>query len=158
MPLKPAERQLNEFISKYTPAVQQIAKEALEKMRQRLPGAVELVYDNYNALAIGFGPAERASEVFFSIALYPRWVSLFVMGGVHLPDPEGILKGSGKGVRHIVLEDASTLDKAAVRKIMKLALQRATQKLDPKSPNRIVIKSISATQRPRRPRSQNRKS
>lgn len=150
MPPKSAERQLREFILKYTPAIQEIATQALAKMRERLPGAIELVYDNYNALAIGFGPTERASELFFSIALYPRWVSLFVMGGIHLPDPEGILKGSGKGVRHIVLEDASTLDKPSVRTIMKLALQRAPQKLDPKTPNRIVIKSISAKQRPRR--------
>jgi hypothetical protein len=40
---------------------------ALAKMRARLPGAVELVYDNYNALAIGFGPTERTSEAVFSI-------------------------------------------------------------------------------------------
>jgi hypothetical protein len=148
---KTPENQLNEFIRKYSPSIQAVAKEALGKMRHRLPGAVELVYDNYNALAIGFGPTERASEIFFSIALYPRWVTLFVMGGVHLPDPQGILKGSGKGVRHVVLEDASTLDKPAVRTIMKLALDRAPLKLDAKSPNRIVIKSISAKQRPRRP-------
>lgn len=145
------ERELNGFIRKYSPAVQKVAKEALTKMRQRLPGSVELVYDNYNALAIGFGPTEHASEIFFSIALYPRWVSLFVMNGVQLPDPEGILKGSGKGVRHIVLEDASTLDKPAVRTIMKLALERAPKKLDKDAPSRIVIKSISAKQRPRRP-------
>ena len=151
MPPKTPENQLNEFIGKYTPAIQAAAKEALKKMRHRLPGAVELVYDNYNALAIGFGPTERASELFFSIALYPRWVTLFVMNGVHLPDPHCILKGSGKGVRHVVLEDASTLDQPAVRTIMKLALDRAPLRLDPKCPNRIVIKSISAKQRPRRP-------
>src|SRR5262245_6519685 len=145
------EQELNKFIGKYTPAIQAVAKEILKKMRHRLPGAVELVYNNYNALAIGFGPTERASEVFFSIALYPRWVTLFVMDGVHLPDPHGILKGSGKGVRHVVLADASTLDQPAVRTIMKLALDRAPLKLDAKSPNRIVIKSISAKQRPRRP-------
>ena len=151
MGVKTPERQLDEFISKYSPTVQAIAREALTKMRQRLPGAIELVYDNYNALAIGFGPTERASEVFFSIALFPRWVSLFVMGGAHLPDPHNILKGSGKGVRHIVLENAATLERPAVQTIMKLALERGRLKLDPSSGNRIVIKSISAKQRPRRP-------
>jgi len=50
-------------------------------MRARLPGAVELVYDNHNALAIGFGPTERASDAVFSIALFPRWVSLFFLRG-----------------------------------------------------------------------------
>lgn len=151
MRIQAPERQLGGFIAKYSPEIQSVAKEALLKMRERLPGAIELVYDNYNALAIGFGPTERASEVYFSIALYPRWVSLFIMNAVHLRDPEGILKGTGKGVRHVVLEDASTLDKPAVRAIMKLALAQASRKLDRNAPNRIVIKSISAKQRPRRP-------
>jgi hypothetical protein len=120
-------------------------------MRARLPGAVELVYDNYNALAIGFGPTERASEAIFSIALFPRWVSLFFMRGAELPDPQKLLKGSGKIARHIVLESAADLDKPAVKMLMKSALERAAKPLDSAAPNRIVIKSISAKQRPRRP-------
>jgi len=46
-------------------------------MRTKFPRANVLVYDNYNALAIGFGPTERASDAVFSIAPFPRWVSLF---------------------------------------------------------------------------------
>ncbi len=53
------EKQLAGFIAKYTPEVQSVATAALAKMRARLPGAVELVYDNYNALAIALGPTER---------------------------------------------------------------------------------------------------
>jgi hypothetical protein len=34
-------------------------------MRGYLPGAIELVYDNYNALAIGFGPSEKSSDAIF---------------------------------------------------------------------------------------------
>ena len=73
------EIQLDAFLDKYTPAVATLARACLAKMRARLPGAVQLVYDNYNALAIGFGPSERASEAIFSIALYPRWVTLFFL-------------------------------------------------------------------------------
>jgi hypothetical protein len=68
-----------------------------------------LVYDNYNALAIGFGPTERASDVIFSIALFPRWVTLFFLHGVTLPDPYKVLRGSGKVVRHVVLQTAADL-------------------------------------------------
>jgi hypothetical protein len=57
-----ARAQLAGFIAKFTPEVAAQARAILAKMRTRLPGAVELVYDNYNALAIGFGPNERASE------------------------------------------------------------------------------------------------
>ena len=61
------------------PEIGALAKAILGKMRKRLPRAVELVYDNYNALVIGFGPTERASDAIFSIAVYPRWVSLFFL-------------------------------------------------------------------------------
>src|SRR4051812_35443509 len=56
------EKQLNGFIEKYTPEIATLVKAARGKMQAFLPGAVELVYDNFNALAIGFGPSERASE------------------------------------------------------------------------------------------------
>jgi hypothetical protein len=146
------EEQLAGFIARYTPEVCALAQAALAKMRTRLPGAIELVYDNYNALAIGFGPTERASDIIFSIALYPRWVSLFfAQDAPSLPDPEKLLKGSGKVFRHIVLKDAADLDKPAIQTLIAHALERAAKRPDATSPNRIVIKSISAKQRPRRP-------
>lgn len=147
-----SETQLAGFIAKYTPEIGALALAVLDKMRARLPGAVELVYDNYNALAIGFGPTERTSDAIFSIALYPRWVSLFFLqDGPGLPDPKKLLKGSGKVVRHIVLKTASDLDNPAIQTLMALALERADVPFDPAAPNRMVIKSISAKQRPRRP-------
>ena len=149
---KAPEEQLAGFIAKYTPEIGALAHSALAKMRTRLPGAIELVYDNYNALAIGFGPTERTSDAIFSIALYPRWVSLFFFPGVDLPDPEKLLKGNGKVTRHIVLKDAADLDKPAIKALMKHALERSDKPLNKTSPGRIIIKSISAKQRPRRPK------
>jgi hypothetical protein len=151
MPNPSTARRLDAFMARYTPEVAALAKAALARMRRLLPGAIELVYDNYNALAIGFGPTERASDAIFSIALYPRWVSLFFLQGAGLPDPEGRLKGQGSRVRHIVLEDASVLDQAGVRKLIGSALRAAGRPLDGKGRRRTVIKSISARQRPRRP-------
>jgi hypothetical protein len=142
-------QQLRAFIAKYTPPIGAAARSALATMRKRLPGAVELVYDNYNALAIGFGPTERASDAIFSIAVYPRWVSLFFLQGATLSDPQKMLKGSGSRVRHVVLEEG-TLEKPAVRELMAQALRKARKPLDGKAPRRLVIKSVSAKQRPRR--------
>ena len=90
-----------------------------------MPTAVELVYDNYNALTIGFGPSERASEVIVSLALYPRWVSLFFLQGAKLSDPEELLGGSGKQVRHIVLGQSNDLDKPAVEALLAEAIRGA---------------------------------
>jgi hypothetical protein len=109
------------------------------------------VYDNYNALAIGFGPSEKASEAIFSIAVYPRWVSLFFLQGAKLPDPDKVLRGNGAQVRHIVLTEPKILEQPAVKKLMSLALASAKKPLDPKQRRRLIIRSISAKQRPRRP-------
>ncbi len=149
---KPAEKRLADFMAKYSPEIAALAQATLAKMRERLPGAVELVYDNYNALAIGFGPNEKASDAIFSIALYPRWVSLFFLqNGARLPDPKKLLKGKGKLVRHIVLKEASDLGTPAIKELMNHALKLADEPIDPANRNRIIIKSISAKQRPRRP-------
>ena len=146
----PKER-LDRFIGKYSPEVGALARDVLARLRARLPGAVELVYDNYNALAIGFGPTERTSDAILSIALWPRWVSLFFLQGAGLPDPNRLLRGKGKVARHIVLESAADLDKPAVRQLIARALERARTPLDPTGTSRLVIKSVSAKQRPRRP-------
>jgi hypothetical protein len=144
--------QLEAFLSRYSPEIRALATAALKKMRSRLPGAFELVYDNYNALVVGFGATDRASDAVFSIALYPRWVNLFFLQGAKLGDPETLLKGSGKQVRHIVLEDPSVLDRPAVRALMKEALQSSPKPIRRSSGGTLVIKSISAKKRPRRPR------
>jgi hypothetical protein len=146
-----ADKELASFIGKYSPEVGAVAKAALVKMRKRLPGAVELVWDNYNALAIAFGSSEKLADVIFSIALYPRWVSLFFKYGATLADPEKLLQGSGNAMRHLVLESAATLDRLAVRKLMDQAQESASNPIDPRGKRRIVIKSISAKQRRRRP-------
>jgi hypothetical protein len=70
-------QQLDSFIARYSPEVASVARKAFAWMRTKFPRANVLVYDNYNALAIGFGPTERASDAVFSIAPFPRWVSLF---------------------------------------------------------------------------------
>jgi len=146
-----AENQLASFLAKYTPEIEAFAKSVCAKMRSRLPGAMELVYDNYNALAIGYGPSERASEAIFSIALYPRWVSLFFLQANGLRDPEGWLRGGGNVVRHIVLQRPDDLDLPAIQDLMLQALEIAKVPLDTKAPQRLIIKSVSAKQRPRRP-------
>jgi len=69
-------KQLDSFLAKYNPEIASLARGALTTMRKRLPGSLEMVYDNYYALVIGFVPNERPSDAIFSIALYPGHVSL----------------------------------------------------------------------------------
>jgi hypothetical protein len=147
----PPEAQLAAFLAKFTPELASQAETILSKIRERLPNALELVYDNYNALAIGFGPSERASEAILSIAIFPKWVSLFFLQAKGLPDPTHILKGQGNVARHIVLRDPSMFDEPAIQDLIDEALARAKVPLDAATKHRLIVKSISAKQRPRRP-------
>jgi hypothetical protein len=144
------ERRLAQFIAKFSPEVACVAKAARTKVRKLLPGAFELVYDNYDALALAFSPTDRTSDVILSIALYPRWVSLFFTRGAHLPDPSAILRGSGSQIRHVVLEPVEVLDSAPVRRLIKTAVGTHPKPLG-QGPGRTIIKSVSIKQRPRRP-------
>ena len=128
-----------------------LARRALAKMRRRLPNAIELVYDNYNALVIGFGPNEWPSDAIFSIAIFPRKVGLCFLQGAKLPDPDKRLKGSGNVVRSVTLNDLSILDDPQIGALIDVALLRAEVRMDPKQKRKLIIRSISAKQRPRRP-------
>lgn len=147
--MKTAEQQLASFLTKYTPQMQKTAKAARRKMRALFPRAIEIVYDNYNALVIAYGPTERASDAICSIAVYPRWVTLFFLDGTKLRDPNKLLKGSGKIVRQIRLSDVGDLDQPPIRALIAQATGRSAVPFD--GPRRLVIRSISAKQRPRRP-------
>lgn len=141
---------LESFIARYTPDVAACARSALARMAARYPQAHRLVYDNYNALAVGFSPTEKTSSGIFSIAVYPRWVSLFFLQGAGLPDPDGLLKGQGTTVRHIALAGADDLDRPDVRAMMDLAVASAKLPLPDTGEGPTIIKSVSAKQRPRR--------
>jgi hypothetical protein len=144
------EARIEAFIAKFSDEVAAQLRAARAEMRRRLPGAVEMVYDNYNALAIGYGPTEKRDDVVFSIAGFPRWVRLFFYWGARLDDPHGLLEGEGAQVRSLLLTDLAVLDDPRVQALMAQALAMA-KPIDPATPSRSVVKSVSANQRPRRP-------
>ena len=144
------EKQLDGFIDKFEPPTARLIRAARKKMRAKLPNAIELVYDNYNFLAIGYGPTERPSEAIFSLAAQAKGVALCFLNGVGLPDPKRILRGSGNRVRNVRLESAATIDRPEVAALMKIALERARVSMDPGTKHQLIIRSVSAKQRPRR--------
>jgi len=151
-PAQQRDRQIERFLARYTPAFAKLTVAVRRKMRRRFPSAVELIYDNYNALVFGYGPSERASEAVFSIAAYPRWVNLFFLRGAHLPDPDGLLRGQGRLVRSFVLNMPADLDAPALQKLMRQAVGRAPVPFG-SGRGRTVIRSVSPVRRARRPSS-----
>lgn len=144
-----AEARLERFIDRYDPRVAGVARQAVAALRRRLPGANLLVYDNYNALAIGFASGHTASSIVLSVALYPRWASLFFAQGAALPDPQGLLEGSGNRMRHIVLDEARHPGEPSVAALIDAAVERSG--CDFAGKGAVIVKSVSARQRPRRP-------
>jgi hypothetical protein len=148
--MQASELQLVEFISKFTPQMGNLIHAARAKMRGFMPEALELVYDNYNFFVIGYGPTQKASDAIFSLAAQAKGVNLCFLQGAKLPDPHKLLRGRGNLVRNIRLESVDTLDDPKVRQLLSLALKRAKTPIPMNGEPRLIIKSVSAKQRPRR--------
>ena len=144
------EEQLRSFIEKFAPPHQAIIHAARKKLRKRFPTATELVYDNYNFFVIGFGPNERPSDCIVTIAAAANGVGLCFVRGASLPDPEKVLLGSGKQTRFVRLPSANILEQPAVRALLSVATDRAKTPLPGSGRGKLVIRSVSAKQRPRR--------
>ena len=154
-PKADAKAQLDSFIAKYDPDVAAFARRALAKMRKLVPGAVEMIYDNFNWLVIGFSPTERPSEAIFSLVLPPGRVTLCFLQGAGLPDPAKRLKGSGNVVRNIRLynagePDGHVLDDPEVLALINIALNRAKVPMTAGSRRKLIIRAVAERQKPRR--------
>lgn len=144
------EKQLQSFIKKFDPKHQSVIRAARKKLRRRFPTATELVYDNYNFFVIGFGPNERPSDCIVTIAAAANSVGLCFVRGASLPDPEKVLLGSGKQTRFVRLPSADVLDEPAIRSLLSVAAEGSRMALPATGRGKLVIRSVSAKQRPRR--------
>jgi hypothetical protein len=143
-------QQLASFIVRFPPPIAAQARVARARLRKLLPGAIEMVYDNYNALAIGFSPTERPSDAVLSLVIYPKRVSICFIQGKHLPDPDHLLIGDGNQVRFIRLDpQAAILDTPPLRALVSEAIAFGETPFTGRQAQ-LVIRSISRKQRPRR--------
>ena len=145
-----AEARLEEFVAKFSPEHQRMIRAVRKRLRQRFQGANELVYDNYNFFVIGYSPTERPSDAIVSMACGSNGVGLCFIHGAKLPDPTGILVGSGKQTRFIHLDTPELLGRADVEALLAEAIARSKAPLSPVAAGRLIIRSVSAKQRPRR--------
>jgi hypothetical protein len=144
------EKQLATFIAKFDPPMVLLIRAVRSALRKRLPAANELVYDNYNFFVIGYCSTDRASDCIVSLAANAKGIVLSFYYGSTLPDPAGILQGSGSQNRFIRVARAGDLAKAENEALIAAAVRQAKTPLAEKGIGRLIIKSISAKQRPRR--------
>ena len=145
----PTSKQVASFIAKFDPKIAKVIRQCRTELRQLLPTAIELVYDNYNFFVIGYAATERASDCLLSIAAAANGVILSFYRGASLPDPGKILLGAGKQNRFIRLPTAAPLRSPEVMKLIRAAVAQAKTPLPTTGGGYTIIKSISAKQRPR---------
>ena len=145
-----AERELAGFIDKFEPALQRVIVQTRRALRKRLPSANEIVYDNYNFFVIGYSPTERPSDAILSIAAAANGVGLCFIHGAKLPDPHKLLTGSGKQTRFIRVPSAKVIAQPEVDALIAAACAQAKTPLSARGRGTLIIRSISAKQRPRR--------
>jgi hypothetical protein len=144
-----AEKQLAAFIRKFSPVDQRRIRAIRTALRKRLPTANELVYDNYNFFVIGYSPTERPSDAIVSMAARANGVGLCFIHGAKLPDPDKVLLGSGKQTRFIRLDSPQVLERPEVKALVAAAITQAPAPLPAAGRGKLIIRSVSAKQRPR---------
>jgi hypothetical protein len=142
------EKQLAAFIGKFDDANQRLIRDVRAALRARLPWAHEMVYDNYNFFVIGYSPTLRPSDAILSLAAAAKGVSLCFLQGASLPDPQHIMSGAGKQTRFVRLPSADALKDAALESLIVEAVAFSAAKAS--GNGTLIIRSVSAKQRPRR--------
>ena len=145
-----AEKQLDSFIAKFEPKNRALIRAVRKILRRRFPTAHELVYDNYNFFVIGYCATERPSDCLLSIAAASNGVGLCFTHGAKLPDPKKLLVGSGKQTRFLRLKSAAVFDQPEVEALLNVATAKAKTPLQTTGRGKLIIRSVSRKQRPRR--------
>ena len=117
--------ELIKFLQPYDRAVQKLALDLRALVLEEMAPCHENIYDAYSAVAIGYGPTDRLSEGIFHLAVYGKGVNLGFNHGAALDDPNGILEGAGKRIRHIKIRTASDLARPELRAYVRRALKTA---------------------------------
>ena len=145
-------KHLTKFLKPFTPEVRALALKIRGFIWDNYPKANELIYDNYNAVAVGWSPTDRVGHIFVSMAIGRS------NGGIHfgfywgseLSDPKKILLGEGNQYRFIRVAKYDDLPVPYLKKLMKEAYANSLAKVKDKSQlmsEQTIMKSISAKKR-----------
>ncbi|HWB25818.1 MAG TPA: hypothetical protein VG738_10075 [Chitinophagaceae bacterium] len=116
------------------------------------PGTNEIIYDNYNALAIGWSVSEKLSHTICSIAAYRAGTNVHFgfYWGSQIHDPQKMMLGGGNQYRYFLVKDKETFPKAYITKLVHEAHANVLAKVkDAKELKQglTIVKSISPDKR-----------
>jgi hypothetical protein len=144
------EAQVRGFIAKFDPQNQALIRAVRKALRGRFTTAYELAYDNYNFFVLGYSPTERPSDAVVSMAAGANGVGVCFIRGAKLPDPKKVLLGSGSQTRFIRVPSVGVLSRPEVKALFAAAVAQSAVQFRNSGKITLIVRSISAKQRPRR--------
>lgn len=136
------------FLLPFDKHIVELALWLREFVWDRYPHCNELIYDNYNAVAVGWSPTEKVGDTFCSIGVYGnKDVHFGFYWGSKIADPEKMLLGKGNQYRYIKLNTQADFPQAYIEKRVADAYAYSVSQLKPKSVilnGQTIVKSISA--------------
>ena len=120
--MKKPSPQLIELLADCSPGVTRLALALRELVLMEAPEAEEILYSVY-AQVIVFKLPSRKRGAFCNVAAYSHHVNLVFYYGAWLPDPHGVLRGSGKQMRHIRFDSPEDLGRRYLRAYIRSAIE-----------------------------------
>ncbi len=142
-----AEAGVRGLVARFAPAHAALIGSVRRRLRKRLPTAHEIVYEYRDSFVISYSPDERGYEGVLALRADARGVALWFNRGKELPDPEKLLRGSGRQTRSMELEAATTLAMQAVKQLIEEAIARSRAPFARTGRGPIVIRSTAAARR-----------
>ena len=143
-------KDLIRFLKPYPAKVRQTTLALRKFVLDLYPDCFELIYDNYNAVAVGFAVSERAGDVFCSIAVYSGYVNFGLNRGSELRDPQKKFVGSGSLYRRLTVGKMEGFPRDYAKRMLRSARDNAVSRLkdEDSTANGVTItKSISPVKR-----------
>ena len=141
---------LMKFMLPYPDSVKAAALWLREFVWDLYPETNELIYDNYNAVAFGWSPTDKAGDVFCSMALFKNYLNLGFNRGSELPDRQKLLSGDGSLYRYIRINGREDFPEAYIKELLAMAYENSLSRLKPvKKPvsGQTIVKSVSPVKR-----------
>jgi len=149
---KKDKNELIKFLGVFEDPIQELVLWLRDFVWDLYPKSNELIYDNYNALAVGWSPTDRVGHTFCSIAVGRTSMNIHFgfYWGSEIGDPEKKLLGKGNQYRYILVKNKADFPKNYITKLMKEAFANSLAKVKDKKQlceGLTITKSISAAKR-----------
>ena len=135
--------ELLQQLSTYDLRVGELALGLRAIVLKEAPSACESIFRSY-ALALWYSFTGRMSESFCYIGVSSNHVNLGFSRGAELPDPDGVLEGSGKQMRHIKIRRPEDLERPHLRRFIRESIKQVRVREKEK---KIATKSTTAKRR-----------